>query len=89
MIVMNEEMKFNEDDRSAAAVRRPGGLRTIGATQLGGLANGGYVHETRIPDEEHVQICLNCTRKTCSGSCKLVGKTTTGRRRRKKTEAEA
>ena len=25
-----------------------------------------------VPDEEHVQICLNCKKKTCKGSCALV-----------------
>lgn len=25
-----------------------------------------------VPDEAHVDICLNCTRATCTGRCKLV-----------------
>jgi hypothetical protein len=25
-----------------------------------------------VPDEEHVQICLNCERKKCTGYCKDV-----------------
>ena len=84
MIVMNDEMKWNEDDRSCSAARRPGGLRTLGATQLGkmGEERGGYVPEVHVPDEEHVQICLNCTKKKCTGSCSKVGRTTTGRRRK-------
>jgi hypothetical protein len=72
MIVMNDEMRWNEDDRSSSTAHRPGGLRSLGATQLGGLASGGYVHETRIPDEDNVQTCLNCKRPKCSGSCRDV-----------------
>lgn len=25
-----------------------------------------------VPDDAHVEICLNCTRKTCTGNCKLM-----------------
>jgi hypothetical protein len=37
-----------------------------------------------VPDEEHAQICLNCTKKKCKGSCSLMSRTTTGRKRQKK-----
>ena len=36
------------------------------------LERGEYV-----PDEAHIEICLNCTRATCSGRCKLVYEKTT------------
>ena len=25
-----------------------------------------------VPDEEHVQVCLNCKKKYCTGYCRLV-----------------
>ena len=25
-----------------------------------------------VPDDEHLEICLNCTKKICSGNCKLM-----------------
>jgi hypothetical protein len=25
-----------------------------------------------VPDDAHMEICLNCTRKTCTGNCKLM-----------------
>ena len=31
------------------------------------LERGEYV-----PDEAHIEVCLKCTRKKCSGKCKLV-----------------
>jgi hypothetical protein len=37
-----------------------------------------------VPDEEHAQICLNCTKKKCKGSCSLMSRTTTGKKRQKK-----
>ena len=40
-----------------------------------------------VPDEEHVQICLNCTKKNCKGYCSLMSKTTTGKKRQKKEAA--
>lgn len=40
-----------------------------------------------VPDEEHVHICLNCTKKKCKGSCSLVSRTTTGKKRQKKEAA--
>ena len=40
-----------------------------------------------IPDEEHVHICLNCTKKKCKGSCSLMSRTTTGKKRQKKEAA--
>lgn len=73
MVVMNDEMRWNEDDSSCSATRRPGGLRTIGAAQLGTMGEErGYVSSVHIPDEEHVQTCLNCKRPKCSGSCRDV-----------------
>jgi hypothetical protein len=41
-----------------------------------------------VPDEEHVHICLNCTKKKCTGYCSLVSKTTTGKSRKKKETEE-
>ena len=37
-----------------------------------------------VPDEEHVNICLNCKKKKCTGSCSLVSRTTTGKKRKAK-----
>lgn len=40
---------------------------------------GGYTQIERgtyIPDDAHIDICLNCTRKKCTGYCKLMSKNT-------------
>lgn len=37
-----------------------------------------------VPDEAHIEICLHCTRKTCTGYCRLMSKNT-----RKKREKQA
>jgi hypothetical protein len=31
------------------------------------ISNGTY-----IPDEENMELCLNCTRKSCTGNCKKI-----------------
>ncbi len=31
---------------------------------------------TYVPDDAHIDICLNCTRKKCTGYCKLMSKNT-------------
>ena len=38
-----------------------------------------------VPDEEHVQICLHCTKKKCTGYCRLVSG---GGKKKKKTGGE-
>ena len=43
-----------------------------------------------VPDEAHIDICLNCERKTCTGYCKLMSENTRKRvtNKRKKPEQE-
>ena len=94
MIVMNDAMRWNEGDDCS---RPCGGIRPITARQPGafeGAAVAGrreYVNRIEggqyVPDEEHVQVCLNCTRKKCTGYCKDVR--SYGRGRKKKAEGEA
>lgn len=46
---------------------------SIGALTLGQMGERrGEPEHVSIPDEEHVQICLNCTRKRCTGYCNKV-----------------
>lgn len=56
------------DDCSLVGIKKPIGARSLG--QMGERA--AEPEHVRIPDEEHVQICLNCTRKRCTGYCNRV-----------------
>ena len=40
---------------------------TVAGVKKPKMMTGQYV-----PDEEHVQICLNCKKKRCKGYCSLV-----------------
>ena len=56
------------DNCAMVGIKKP-----IGARSLGQMGERAAAHEhVRIPDEEHVQICLNCTRKRCTGYCNRV-----------------
>lgn len=37
-----------------------------------------YKKKEKIPDEENIDICLNCTRKNCNGSCKNIRRKNNG-----------
>lgn len=78
MIVMNDEMRFNENDRSnMKRMRGPIGAHSLGvmgevprrgvAHKVGAIEGGRYV-----PDEINVETCLSCTRKKCTGYCKKL-----------------
>ena len=71
-------MEFARVDVSAevAEIAKTGYLgiqeqKRSGRSEFTQIARGVY-----IPDEAHIDICLNCTRKKCTGNCKLMSKNT-------------
>ena len=81
---MGDIRSMSTDEMVSRKIERGKPLHAHGAQgDLGGpqrrMEAGQYV-----PDEEHVQICLNCTKKKCKGSCSLMSRTTTGKKRQKK-----
>lgn len=42
-----------------------------GRNEFSQIERGVYV-----PDDAHIDICLNCTKKKCTGYCKLMSKNT-------------
>ena len=78
---------MSTDEMVSRKIERGKPLHAHGAQgDLGGplrrMEAGQYV-----PDEEHVHICLGCKKKKCTGSCSLVSRTTTGKKRQKKEAA--
>lgn len=61
-------MRHGGDNCATVGIKKPIGARTLG--QMG--ERRGEHESVYIPDEEHVQICLNCTRKRCTGYCNKV-----------------
>lgn len=57
----------------------PDAVKNVGSLRKPRMLVGKYV-----PDEEHAHICLNCKKKNCTGSCSLVSRTTTGKKRKAK-----
>lgn len=61
-------MRHGGDNCATVGIKKP-----IGASSLGRMGERKMEPEhVHIPDEEHVQICLNCTRKRCTGYCNRV-----------------
>lgn len=51
----------------------------LGVQEPARSARGAYNRVERgayVPDDAHIDICLNCTRKKCTGYCKLMSKNT-------------
>ncbi len=61
-----------------AKIEKSGVLRTTSAGSSPKPRHNSTALERgeHVPDEAHLKICLNCTRATCSGRCKLVRETT-------------
>lgn len=78
MICLDADGRWNEGDAvrpsRKSAVRGAAQIGTFSAERAGeGRHTVGAIEGGRyVPDEINVQTCLNCTRKRCTGACKLL-----------------
>jgi hypothetical protein len=60
-----------------AEIAKTGYLGIQEQKRSGRHENSSIERGTYVPDDAHIDICLNCTRKKCTtGNCKLMSKNT-------------
>lgn len=60
-----------------ALIEKNGSLGIQEQKRSGRHENSSIERGTYVPDDAHIDICLNCTRKKCTtGNCKLMSKNT-------------